>query len=125
MYIVTQYATVLSLTFDTQKQVITDPIRISVKIKELLNYKVDKVAMAENLAVSVGGPAISLMISEHALLCQIRINDQVDVGEMELAPADAINEQQLPMIIGLTEIQIEKPSQLVSNNQGSFLMVAN
>ena len=49
---------------------VIEPIRVNFKIKELLNgYQVDKVVMAENLAVSVGGPAFNLMISEHALLC--------------------------------------------------------
>ena len=38
---------------------------------------------------------------------------------------DIINESQMPMIIGLTPLEIQKASELVVNNQGSFIMVSN
>lgn len=76
-------------------------------MKELLNYKVSACNISENLGVSVGGPAITVIIEEHSLLCQIRLNDQVEVNDYEDPPlADPINEAQLPMIIGLTELEL-------------------
>lgn len=92
-------------------------------MKELLNYKVDKAVMAENLAVSNGGPAITMLINEHKLLCQIRINDTEEQNiQMVHSP---INDQYLPLIVGLTELEIDSPKELVTNNQGSYMIVSN
>jgi hypothetical protein len=52
---------------------ILDPIKINLKVKELLNYKIDKIVVSENLSTSWGGPGVAMLIQEHALLCQIRI----------------------------------------------------
>ena len=74
---------------------ILDPIRINLKVKELLNYKIDKIVVSENLSTSWGGPGLTMLITEHALLCQIRIQDE------EPGFYDMINEQELPLVIGL------------------------
>lgn len=38
---------------------------------------------------------------------------------------DILNDKQLPMIIGLSQLQIDAPTELVVNNQGSYIIVAN
>ena len=48
---------------------IIDPIKINLKVKELLNYKVDKIVIAENLSLSVGGPAMTMLMTDENLVC--------------------------------------------------------
>ena len=52
-------------------------------------------------------------------MCQIRIQDE------EPGFNDVINEQDLPLVIGLAQVQIPAPEELVINNQGSFMLVSN
>ena len=75
--------------------------------------------IAENLSLQVGGPALTMLIKEHNLICQIRTQDTGDLQN------DVINEVQMPLIIGLAELQISDPSEMVLNNQGSFIIVSN
>jgi hypothetical protein len=65
------------MNYDIVNQEILDPIKINLKFKELLNYRIDKIYVAENLSVSCGGPALTMLIKEHNLLCQIRIMDDL------------------------------------------------
>jgi len=76
LYVVTQFASVLFIRFDAAKQCILDPIKVNLKIKDLLNYKVDRIRVSECMNVSAGGPGLTMLISEHSLLCQIRIQDE-------------------------------------------------
>ena len=60
--------------YDTLQGAILDPIGVNMKFKELLNYQVNQVCInSDNIFVHAGGPGISLLITEHNLLCQIRI----------------------------------------------------
>ena len=99
LYIVTQYATIVFLRYDISKQSVLDPIKINSKVKELLNYKIDKITVSENLCARAGGQGMIMLIEEHALLCQIRIQDDMmlmmnnnEGAANQPQFADAINE---------------------------------
>jgi hypothetical protein len=38
---------------------------------------------------------------------------------------DVINDSQMPLVIGLEQLQIKEPSEIVLNNQGNFIIVSN
>ena len=76
LYIITQYATIIFIKFSIAKQCILDPIKVNLKVKELLNSRVDKCYTSEIVNYSSGGPGLTLLISEHSLLCQIRLQDE-------------------------------------------------
>ena len=63
----------------------------------------DRIHISENLSSSWGGPGLTMLIKEHALMCQIRIQDE------EPGFNDVINEQDLPLVIGLAQVQIPTP----------------
>ena len=55
LYIITQYATVIFIRYDTEKLIILDPIKINGKVKELFqdgNNKIDQIVVGENLSNS-------------------------------------------------------------------------
>ena len=68
-FVITQYASILHMKYKISNSIILDPIRINLKVKELLNYKIDQIMVAENLSLAVGGPAMTMLIKEHNLLC--------------------------------------------------------
>lgn len=112
----------IHIQYDTTLQTILDPIRINLKLKELLNdYKVDKICVAENLSANNGGPGMTMLIGEHNLLCQIKIAD--DSGSDQIC--NMLNEEDLPLYIGLHSLQIENPDEISINNQGSYVIVSN
>ena len=51
-----------------------------------------------------------MLIKEHNLICQIRTHDSADIHN------DVVNEVQMPLVIGLAELQISDPSEMVLNN---------
>lgn len=130
LYVVTQFATIVFIKFSIQKQCILDPIKVNLKVKELLNQRVDKCHTSEIINYSSGGPGLTLLISEHSLLCQIRLHDEPaepgqhpssaygsqnvmgDVGVTQ----DILNEHSFPTFIGLVQLQIDKPTELSVNN---------
>ena len=76
LYIITQFATVIFIRYDTEKQTILDPIKVNGKVQELFqdgNYKIDQIVVGENLSTSWGGPGLTILIGQQQLLCQIRI----------------------------------------------------
>ena len=129
LYIITQYATVIFIRYDTEKLIILDPIKINGKVKELFqdgNNKIDQIVVGENLSNSWGGPGLTLLIGEQQLLCQIRIQDDPELilaGQPQFN--DIINEQELPLCVGLASIEFEAPKELCVNNQGSYILVSS
>lgn len=69
LYVITQFATIIFVKFSIPKQCILDPIKVNLKVKELLNFRVDKCHTSEMVNYSQGGPGLTLLISEHSLLC--------------------------------------------------------
>ena len=68
LYIITQYATVIFIRYDTEQQVILDPIKVNGKIQELFQdgpYKIDKIVVGENLSTTWGGPGLTMLIGNN------------------------------------------------------------
>ena len=68
-----------------------------------------------------------MLIKEHSLLCQIRFQEDIYLQNgMQNQPfCDAVNDQDFPICVGLTQVQLEQPGELVANNQGSIIMASN